>query len=150
MILVEWWEIPFFGGPKYIDAQETVTDKNGMFTIKGIWVLNPMKHMGADAIMTIFKSGYQFHNWPFHNWSENRPEVDASILNIENGITVIMLKQLTMGERERQGSPPFPPTMAPLKKVKMMLMEINKDLVDRKGDIIDIWRGENVYNKNIN
>jgi hypothetical protein len=146
VILVEWWEIPFFGGPKYIDAQETLTDKNGMFTLKGIWVLNPMKHMGADVIMTIFKSGYQFHQWLFHNWKENRPEIDKNILNIEDGKPVIMLKQLAMEERREQ-RPPTPSTNSPLNKIQIMLNEINKNEISLGADPYDIWRGEKVYEK---
>lgn len=146
VILVEWWEIPFFGGPKYIDAQETLTDKNGIFTLKGIWVLNPMKHMGADAIMTIFKSGYQFHQWNFHNWNEIRPVVDKSISKGEDGLPEVMLKQLTMEER-RKKRPPTPPTNAPLNKIRIMLNEINKNEISLGADPYDIWRGEKVYEK---
>lgn len=131
VVLVEWWEIPFFGGPKYIDARETLTDKNGSFDIHGIWVLNPMKRIGADAIMTIFKSGYQFHQWNFHNWKEIGPEVDGSILKNEDGITVMTLKQLTMEERRKQGSPDFSTEAAIRGKINGMLGEVNKDLTEK-------------------
>lgn len=146
VVLVEWWEIPFFGGPKYIDAQETLTDKNGSFSIHGIRVLNPMKRIGADVIMTIFKSGYQFHQWLFHDWNEIRPVVDKSISKGEDGITVIMLKQLKMEERRKQ-RPPTPPTNAPLNKIRIMLNEINKNEISLGADPYDIWRGEKVYEK---
>lgn len=147
VVLVEWWEIPFLGGPKYLDAQETLTDKNGAFHVQGIWVLNPMKRMGADVIMTIFKSGYQFHQWNFHNWKEISPEVDGSILKSEDGIPVIMLKMLTMEERRKQ-RPPIPSTKAPLNKIRMMLNEINKNEISLGAEPYDIWGGEKVYEKN--
>lgn len=108
VVLVEWWEIPFFGGPKYIDAQETLTDKNGSFIIHGIRVLNPMKRIGADVIMTIFKSGYQSHEWNFQNWEEISHDVDGSILKGEDGNPLIILKQLTMEERREHSAPGEP------------------------------------------
>lgn len=146
VVLVEWREVPFFGGTKFIDAQETLADKNGVFHIEGIWVLNPIKRLGAMKIITIFKSGYQAHRWAFNNWREINPKVDG-VLKVEDATPEIMLKQLTMEERRKQ-RPPIPSIETPLNKIRIMLNEINKNEISLGAGPYDIWGGEKVYEKN--
>ena len=59
VIFIEWVKLHAFAGSTFIDGQETLTDKNGEFYISGIWVLNPWKRLTSEAIMVIYKSGYQ-------------------------------------------------------------------------------------------
>ena len=46
-----------------------------------------------------------------------------------------------MAERTRQGSPPDPPTEAKFEKVRLLLVEINKDRVERGLPERQIWGG---------
>ncbi len=59
VVFVSWRQSHFFGGSTFIDAQETLTDKNGDFHLSGIWVFNPWRRLGSHAQMIIYKSGYQ-------------------------------------------------------------------------------------------
>lgn len=127
----------------FYDAQETVTDKNGEFVIKGLGL-----KIFSDVIpmdVQIFKTGYEYIGlapWVgFTYWDK---------IKWEGKKAIIPLKKLMMEERESQGSPSVPPTNAPLKKIILMLKEINRDRIERGAGAIDIWRGEKVYEKNNN
>lgn len=50
-------------------AQETVTDKNGDFSLPGVWVFNPWRYLTIEAHIYIYKSGYEFKEvGPFKKW----------------------------------------------------------------------------------
>ncbi|MCC7201739.1 MAG: hypothetical protein IT393_03605 [Nitrospirae bacterium] len=141
-------------GTKFMDAQETVTDKNGEFYIPGIWVFNPWRHIVADVTLYIYKSGYTYKEMgPFNKWNEVTPEkirekfdseviekVDpktrgevfdkyGGVIDIVNGKPVIILRRMTMEERQ-QHPPPSPSALIPfeeIKKLKLYIEEVNKE-----------------------
>jgi hypothetical protein len=120
---------PAGGISKYNDARETLTDKNGDFEIqgKGLRVFSTL-----DVMITIFKAGYKYRD---SLWVSLKRD------NWKDGKALIPLRKLTVEERKRQGSP-FPPTEAPLEKVKLFINEINKNEVELGRKPIKIWGGE--------
>ena len=141
VVLGVWYkEVPTVAGPKrsYYDARETVTDKNGEFSIpgKGLIVLSNLEPMSA----TIFKAGY---NYEVVSWSALFRELHEEI-KWEDDKPIITLKKLTMEERRKRGSPPDPPTKASKDKVIHMLKEINKDRIDRGLPPRKIWGGDKI------
>ena len=127
---------------KYYDAKETVTDKKGEFKISGFGprVMSNLEPMNV----LIFKAGYMpvddmgpgvRKTFREESWSWENVEYDGDRL-------IIPLKKLTMEERKKQGRPNDPPTEAPLKKVKHMLREIDRDRIERGLDARGIWGGE--------
>lgn len=128
VVLVEWWKVPLFGGSIFIDAQETVTDREGNFYLPGIWVFNPIRHFGTDTMMTIFKSGYQaISGGVFRDWKEANTKW-IGVLKIEGHKPVFGLKKLTMEGRKKQVDSFSVAGVAPKEKVLLMLREIDKDL----------------------
>lgn len=147
VVLAEWWKVPFFGGSVFLDAQETVTGRDGKFYLSGIWVLKPWNRFGVDAIVTIFKSGYQVINsGAICDWGEADTRW-SGVLKVEDRKPVFGLKKLTMEERKKQGSPFLPPGDASIKKVRLMLQEINKNNVEIGLHPIDSWGGEKLWEK---
>lgn len=114
----------------FYDAQETVTDKNGDFEIKGLGLLVMSNVIPMDIL--IFKAGYTYFG--VMSWSELK-----STVKVENNRTIIRLKKLTREERKKN-LPPLPPGEAPYKKIKSMLDEYNKNSKELGLGIIDVWR----------
>lgn len=142
VVLVEWHKKQLLADASiYLDAQETVSDKDGKFYLPGIWIFNPFHRYTVFTTIIIFKSGYEAERWAFSKWKEINPKVEG-VLKVEDKRPVIMLKKLTMEERRKQGSPPDPPSEASIEKVRLMLKEIDKDRIDRGLDARGIWRGE--------
>lgn len=150
VVLGEWdreYPTPAGAVHRYYDARETVTDKNGDFEIPsvGLRVFTNIIPM----YVLIFKAGYQHIGmgpWESLKW-------DGGLLmekaKWEGEKAIIPLKKLTMGELGKPGTyPPLPPSEAPLKNIKKMLLEINKYRIGQGGGVIDIWGGEKVYEKN--
>ncbi len=138
VVLGVWYkEVPTVAGPKrsYYDARETVTGKDGEFSIpgQGLIVLSNLEPMRA----TIFKAGY---NYEVVSWSALFRKLHEEI-EWEDNKPIIILRKLTMEERRRR-SPPEPPDEAPLKKVILMLKEIDKDDKELGLEPRGIWRGE--------
>jgi hypothetical protein len=123
---------------EYYDAMETVTDKNGEFKIKGLGLLVMSNVIPMDVL--IFKAGYTHYG--MITWKELK-----GLYKIEDNKAIIRLRKLTMEER-RKSRPSIPPTEAPLKKIRLMLDEINKNEMDLGAEPYDIWEGEKVYEKN--
>ena len=120
------------------DARETVTNEKGEFMIsgKGLKILSNLEPVD----IFIFKAGYEYFDAP---WEALKADLLLrNIIRWEGGRAIIPLRKLTMEERRNTGSPRYPPTEAPLAKVRQMLKEINKDRVERGADPISIWRGE--------
>jgi len=133
VVLIEWVKLHAFAGSTFIDAQETLTDKNGEFYIPGIWVFNPWKSLTSEALMTIYKSGYQSPNTgAWKKWKVFRPKLEY-VLKVEDGKPVIMLKKLTDPE-ERGNNIPGEPSVPDgkyhqlKKKWKLLRLEKNKEL----------------------
>jgi hypothetical protein len=111
----------------YYDARETVTDKNGEFSIPGMGLrvlsnLEPMDFL-------IFKSGYEYIG--IGPWeSLKKAKFLKEKIKWEGDKAIIPLRKLTVAERRKQGSPDFPSEITE-GKMKWMLEEINKDRLER-------------------
>lgn len=147
VVLGVWYKeypIGATGGSEFYDAEETLTDKNGDFEIKGqgLLVLSFIDEM--DVL--IFKSGYEyigFGPWvslkglgfkgyqesydPVTKMEGTKPIFDSKKkLHWEGDRAIIPLRKLTMEERWKQGTPSYP-GQVPDKKVKLMLKETNRE-----------------------
>ena len=126
--MVYWNKRHFFAGSTVIDYQETLTDKNGDFSLPGIWVLNPWKRLTSDAILTIYKSGYHsISTGIWKDWDEFTPETDVDVLKLEDGKPVIILKKMTTEERKQSSISDPTRGDIPREKKKLLLQEIDKD-----------------------
>jgi len=123
---------------EYYDARETVTDKNGEFSIPGQGLLIASNIAPMDVL--IFKAGYEYLETTWLGL-----KVDGILrqkIKWEGDKAIIPLKKLTMEDRKKRGSPPDPPTEAEFEKVRLLLIEINKDRVERGLPERHIWEGE--------
>jgi len=126
VVLAEWDKslVTAAGGTHtYYDAEETVTDKDGEFKIRGKGLLI-MSSIGPIYIY-VFKAGYEYIGtmpwYALKNWREVKWDGEKAI---------IPLKKLTMEERKEQGSPDYP-SESPEEKIRLMLKEINKDRAEK-------------------
>lgn len=135
-------ETPTAGGAfhRFYDAMETVTDKNGEFKIKGLGLLVMSNVIPMDVL--IFKAGYEYIGlWPWDSFKED--EILKKKIRWEGNKAIIPLKKVTKEDRQKDPLyPPIPPTEAPLNRVKLILKEINKDLVIHGFDPMTTWVGE--------
>ncbi len=128
VVLGTWYEsIPTIAGAigKFYDAEETVTDKNGEFSIpgRGLSILGNLESMRV----LIFKAGYNYESGPWNSLKKY-----AKNIKWEGNKAIIPLKKLTMEERRKSGTfPPYPPTEAPKEKIKLMMEEIYKERRER-------------------
>ena len=136
VVLGTWHSItvtPGGGVSNYYDAQETVTDKNGEFKVKGLGLL--VLNNIPEPDIKVFKTGYE-HSGLF--WTPGEVPLYSKI-KWEGNKVIIPLKKLTMEERKKN-LPPLPPGEAPHKKIKLMLDEYNKNSKELGLGIIDVWR----------
>ena len=135
VILATWYReyaTPAGAIYKYYDARETVTDKNGEFSLSSMG-LKVLSNVWPKRI-TIFKAGYLYETT---SW-----EIEKEIGRWEGNRVIIPLKKLTTMEERRRNMPSSPPHEAPLKKVILMLKEIDKARIEIGWDARKIWRGE--------
>ncbi|MEW6108582.1 MAG: hypothetical protein AB1632_05330 [Nitrospirota bacterium] len=138
-------ETPTPGGAthNFYDAQETVTDKNGEFKIKGLGLLVISNVIPMDVL--IFKAGYEYLGTPWESLKKSKYLIQKKNIKWEGDRVIIPLKKVTMEERKKDPLyPPIPPTEAPLEKARLMLKEINKDLVQHGFEPMEIWRGKKI------
>ena len=129
VVLGVWYkELPSPGGTvgSYFDAQETVTNKNGDFEVKGVGlqIFSTVSRMHV----LIFKAGHEYIDVPWVSFQID--EMLKKKIVWEGKKAIIPLRKLMMEEREKQGSPDFPAQISP-EKMKLMLNEINKDRTER-------------------
>ena len=142
VVLGVWYkEIPNPAGSSstYYDARETVTDEKGDFYIPGMGplILSTVRPMHV----LIFKAGYEYIGMgPWEAFKVDR--VFQEKIKWEGNRAIVPLKKLSREERERQMPPSEPPVEAPLRKVRLMLEEINKDLIARGVKPITMWGGK--------
>jgi hypothetical protein len=108
---------------EYYDARETVTDKNGDFSIPGKGLLLASNITPMDVF--IFKKGYEYLATTWLGL-----KVDGILrqrVKWEGNKAIIPLKKLTIEERKRQGTPSRP--SIPIEEMKLMTEEINKQRV---------------------
>ena len=142
---------------------ETVTDKNGEFEIKGLGLLVLSNVIPMDVL--IFKAGYEHiglgswrglksRGWTGKYEESYDPVKKTKVLKAivdpkkkvawEGDKAIIPLRKLTMEERKRRIPSPDVPTEASLKKVKLMLKEINKENFELGLGTVNIWGGEKI------
>lgn len=146
VVLGVWYkETPTVAGTvgSYYDAQETVSDKNGNFEIKGLG-LKVFSFVGMMNVK-IFKSGYSYIDGPWESHKYDG-ELMRNKAKIEADRVILPLRKLTMEERSKSETfPSGPPDEAPFEKVKLMVKERNKEAVARGFGTIDVWHGEKVW-----
>lgn len=123
----------------FYDARETVTNKNGEFSIPGLGlkILSSVEPM--DVL--IFKAGYEYIGMgPWEAFKVD--EFLKKKIRWEREKVVIPLKKLTMEERNKQGDPPDPPSGASFENVELILREVNKDRIERGLKPRQIWGGK--------
>lgn len=146
VILGAWYkEIATAAGgvSSFYDAAETVSDRNGEFEIRGLG-LKILTNIGPMHVL-IFKSGYQQIGMGL--WESL--SLDGGLLmkkvTWEGNRAIILLKKVTIAQRKKDPLyPPMPPSEASLGKVRLMLMEINKDLKNCGFEPITVWGGERI------
>jgi len=130
VILGVWYTSQFSpagGVSNFYDARETMTDKNGEFSIPGMGlrVLSNLQPM--DAL--IFKAGYEYIG--LGPWESLKKAMFLKEkIKWEGDKPIIPLRKLTMEERKKQGDPDYP-SEASKEKIKFMLNEVNKDRTER-------------------
>lgn len=146
VVLGEWSKERITPGgavSEYYDARETVTDKNGEFSIPGQGLLIASNVTPMDVL--IFKAGYEYIG--MMTWKELK-----KIFKNENDRVIIPLKKLTMEERKRQGTPDFyigerydkkeniTHSCLP-KNIKILPKEVNKELLEQGRKPYDLEGG---------
>lgn len=130
VVVLGVWYKEYTGAPgaihKFYDARETVTDKNGEFSIPGMGL---MIISNVIARFSIFKAGYFYNDYT--SWE-----------TFSKGNVIIRLKKLTMEQWRKGVRLPDPPSEAPLEKVILMLREIDKHDKKRGLERRGIWNGE--------
>lgn len=132
VVLIEWRQGHLFAGSTFVDAQETLTDKEGEFYIPGVWIFNPWKRlmMKASTYFLIYKSGYGTTNDSeikymvgalTEDWDVRSPDIEFD----SRGKPVILLKKLTVEERKKYSTPGD--ANVPFEKQKLLIQEINKE-----------------------
>jgi len=121
----------------YYDARETITGRNGEFSIPGQG-LRVMSRLLPMRIL-IFKAGYSYEQEDYNSLKTGLYSKDR--IKWEGDRPIFPLKKLTLEERKQQGGPPDPPDNAPFEKVKLMLREIDKERLERGLDARGLWRG---------
>lgn len=134
-------ELTVGGGVSYFyDARETVTDKNGEFSIpgQGLHIMSSLEPMSV----LIFKVGYQYIG-PL-GWGSIKIAYSEEI-KWEGDKPIFPLKKLTLEERKKLGGLHGPPSQASYENVNLMLKEINKDEIGRGIAVTNkIWRGHKI------
>lgn len=134
----------------FYDAQETVTDKNGEFKIKGLGLLVISNVIPMDVL--IFKAGYEHIGmgpWEALKWDGGLLEKKV---RWEDNRAIIPLKKLTIEERRKQGSPDFYIGERYDKKesvthscipqnIKLLPKEVNKELLEQGRKPYDLEGG---------
>ncbi len=147
-VVLGWWNVHHFGlgggYSEYYDARETVTDKSGDFTIpgKGLRVLSSLEPMS----FVIYKAGYAYYKG---TWDTLKTDMNSvKVIKWEDDMPFIPIRKLTDADRKKTVTfPPAPPAEASLNKVRLMLMEMNKEAIERGLEPINIWRGEKIWQK---
>jgi len=133
VVLGVWYkELPSPGGTvgSYFDAQETVTNKNGDFKVKGLGL--QIFSTVSEMHVLIFKAGYEYVGPGL--WESLK--LDGGLMKKkvawEGEKAIIPLRKLTMEERNKSETfPSSPPTEAPEEKIRLMMKEIHRERQER-------------------
>jgi len=145
VVVLGTWSVYHFdvggGHSTYHDARETVTDKNGEFTIsgEGLRILSSLQPMS----FIIFKTGYSYFDG---SWDTLKTDYySLQVVKWDGETPIIPIRKMTMEERRKiMTFPPIPPTEATVDKIILMLKEINKEAIERGVGTIEIWRGKRI------
>lgn len=150
VVVLGTWSVYHFdlagGNHTYYDAREAVTDKNGEFVIpgEGLRILSSLEPMD----FVIFKAGYKYRQYHWRTLKIDIPANKEERTTWEGDMPVFSIKKLTREERGNTLSfPSTPPTEASLSKVKMFLIEINKEAISRGLAPLNKWRGDEIWGK---
>jgi hypothetical protein len=128
VILGTWYTAQFSPAGSthnFYDARETVTDRNGEFSIPGMG-LRVLSNLEPMHIL-IFKAGYEYLNVP---WVSLKKDILLKEkIKWEGNRAIIPLKRLTMEERSRMGAPSRP--NIPMDKMKLMTEEVNRERMEQ-------------------
>jgi len=126
VVLGVWYKIAGVGAGgashEFYDAQETVTNKNGEFSIKG----QGLKIMSSVETMNvlIFKSGYEYlGSWPWETFKED--EIIQKKISWEGEKPIVSLRKLTMEERKKRHTGKA--DVVPDAKQMLLIRESNKE-----------------------
>jgi hypothetical protein len=111
----------------YYDTRETLTDKNGEFKIPGMGLL--VFSFIDKANITIFKAGYDGVSAGWVALDDNHLGQWRGKVTRDDGKLVIRLKRLSMKERRKQSGPNMP-LDAPASKLKLLMLESNKENIE--------------------
>jgi hypothetical protein len=133
VVLLHWSHasLPHAHYEKYLDAKETLTDKNGFFKTKRRKInLNPLSNTFSPNII-IFKSGYKAIDtaWVLNVFREEHKKWDSpykKIIDFEGDLVVFKLKKLSTREKRRKNSPHVA-SGVPYEKRFLLTKEINKE-----------------------
>lgn|GEM_PF-4943704 len=130
VVIMEWDYLQFNIMPHafvFAGAVETLTDKEGRFSLSRWWSFNPWKTLTSRNHLTIFKSGYEPITggaWDYLLEEEWHMPKGTIVLKVEDGEPVLLLKKFSDIEHRREslGSVTHRPT-----KNNLLLKEINKE-----------------------
>jgi hypothetical protein len=120
VVVVGDWGAAQWGSTSYYDTYETVTDKEGNFTIpgQGVQFFSDLTELQLFGL----KAGYQ--DIEGYMWTE----AVQLALGKEGERIIIGLKKLSMEERRRRSI--SMPLHAPKKKIKLLRRENNKEMIE--------------------
>lgn len=109
---------------KFYDARETVTDKNGEFSISGMG-LKLFSNI-EDMNVLIFKSGYEhLGTMPWVTLQKDSTMLQK--VKWEDSKAIILLRKLSDEERKLHGTPSVPSGAYQERKAALLIKEINKE-----------------------
>jgi hypothetical protein len=113
---------------EYLDAQETLTDKNGEFEIPPLtrFTFRPLHWFWSRADFTIFKPGYGCYPWH----KDSGPVFVKPKGNLpENEYVIVKLPRLKTLE-ERKDNFDCSPVSVPNEKMKILLYQIDLEAIN--------------------
>lgn len=136
VVIAAWRKIymsPVGSNSRFLDAVETLTDKNGFFYIPKFKAVNliPIAYMEGPRI-SIYKPGYSFFPsgeyfstyFPNSLLKVSFPEMEEMLLK---GVTVELLRFKT--KKERMEGLPADPSLVPDEKMKHYMLLLNKERI---------------------
>jgi hypothetical protein len=131
-VVLGTWAVYHFGVAggysTFYDARETVTDKNGEFTISGQG-LRILSNVGPMGVL-IYKAGYTYYEAGWDNLKIS--EFHNKQVKWEGEVPVFPLRRLSEEERKNDVTGTYlPSTNAPGKMIMQMIQEINREMIYR-------------------
>jgi hypothetical protein len=126
VVMLIWYRNHAFSGSDYFKSRETLTDKSGMFYLKGRCKINfvPITRVG-EPHLHIFKGGYKYFMNP---WvlSVFKEDYMKKMVNFEGNLIIFKLKKL-LKIKERKRNIPHISSEVPYEKRKLFMDERNRE-----------------------